>query len=193
MTTTAIPTEDGSAYILNGSKLWITNGSVAELMVVMARTPGKDGKPGPISAFIVEVNSPGFEIVERPSFMGLRGIENATPQVHERARAKENLLWGEGRVQARAHHAQHRPPHASRHDGRARQVVPRRLPSLGERAPAVGKNVGKHDAIAQMLAKMAADTHAMEAVGDLGCLLADRGKSDIRSRPRRVSRNTDLA
>ena len=77
MTTTAIPTEDGSAYVLNGSKLWITNGTVAELMVVMARTPGKDGKPGPISAFVVETNSPGFEVVKRLEFMGLRGIENA--------------------------------------------------------------------------------------------------------------------
>src|SRR5262249_15118981 len=47
MRTTAMPTADGSAYILNGEKLWITNGSIAEMMVVMARTPGKDGKPGP--------------------------------------------------------------------------------------------------------------------------------------------------
>lgn len=65
--------------------------------VVMARTPGKDGKPGPISAFIVEVNSPGFEIVERLSFMGLRGIENATLKFTDVRVPRENLLWGEGK------------------------------------------------------------------------------------------------
>ena len=181
MTTTAIPTEDGSAYILNGSKLWITNGSVAELMVVMARTPGKDGKPGPISAFIVEVNSPGFEIVERLSFMGLRGIENATLKFTNVRVPKENLLWGEGKGLKLAL--------ITLNTGRL--TLPATMAALGKWCLGVcrhwanarqqwGKNVGKHDAIAQMLAKMAADTYAMEAVGDLGCLLADRGKSDIR-------------
>ena len=62
MTTTAMPTSDGSAWILNGEKLWITNGPIAELMVVMARTPGRDGKPGPITAFIVETSSAGVEV-----------------------------------------------------------------------------------------------------------------------------------
>ncbi|TMQ52237.1 MAG: acyl-CoA dehydrogenase [Candidatus Eisenbacteria bacterium] len=65
MATTAMPTADGSAYILNGEKLWCTNGTHAELLVVMARTPGKEGKPGPISAFIVETAWPGVEVAER--------------------------------------------------------------------------------------------------------------------------------
>src|SRR4029077_15352687 len=73
MTTTAIPTSDGSAYLLNGEKLCGTNGSIAELIVVMARTPGKSGKPGPISAFIVEASSPGVEVLKRLGVMGHPG------------------------------------------------------------------------------------------------------------------------
>ena len=74
MTATADPTEDGSAYILNGEKLWCTNGPIAEVMVVMARTPARDGKRKGITAFIVESNWPGVETTHRCEFMGLRGI-----------------------------------------------------------------------------------------------------------------------
>jgi alkylation response protein AidB-like acyl-CoA dehydrogenase len=181
MTTTAVPTPDGSAYILNGQKLWITNGTIAELMVVMARTPGKDGKPGPISAFVVETSWPGFEVVKRLEFMGIRGIENATLRFTNVRVPKENLLWGEGKGLKLAL--------ITLNTGRL--TLPATMAAVGKWCLAVcrhwanarqqwGKNVGKHDAVAQMLAKMAADTYAMEAVGDLGCLLADRGKSDIR-------------
>jgi alkylation response protein AidB-like acyl-CoA dehydrogenase len=181
MTTTATPTADGSAYIIEGEKLWCTNGSIAELLVVMARTPGKDGKPGPISAFIVETGMPGVEITHRLEFMGLRGIENALIRFHGVRVPRENLLWGEGKGLKLAlitlNTGRLTLPATMAASSKwclnvARQFAAERVQW--------GKPVGRHEAVAQMLADMAARTYAQEAIGDLGALLADAGRSDIR-------------
>ncbi|MBI3087680.1 MAG: acyl-CoA dehydrogenase family protein, partial [Candidatus Omnitrophica bacterium] len=79
MDTTAMPVDGGDSYLLNGEKLWCTNGPVAEVVVVMARTPsvtvgGRERKQ--ITAFIMEKSMPGFEVVHRCDFMGLKGIQN---------------------------------------------------------------------------------------------------------------------
>ena len=181
MTTTAMPAADGQGYVLNGQKLWCTNGAIAELMIVMARTPGKDGKPGPISAFVVESSWPGVEVLHRCEFMGIRGIENAVLRFTNVRVPKENLLWGEGKGLKLAL--------ITLNTGRL--TLPSTMAAVGKWCLGIcrawageraqwGKPVGKHEAIAQMLTKMAADTYAMEAVADLSALLSDLGQSDIR-------------
>src|ERR671926_1463136 len=96
MRTTATPTEDGKHFILNGQKLWITNGTRAELFVVMARTPDKvvDGKAKKqITAFIVEASTPGVEVVHRLRFMGLKALENGVISFNNVKVPREDMLW----------------------------------------------------------------------------------------------------
>ncbi len=72
----ATATPDGDDYLLDGVKLWTTNGVIADLLVVMAQVPASDGHRGGITAFVVEADTPGIAVTNRNAFMGLRGIEN---------------------------------------------------------------------------------------------------------------------
>ncbi len=97
MSASAVPIDDGSAYLMNGTKLWATNGTVASLFVVMAVVPPSEGKRGGITAFVVEAHSPGVTIVTRNSFMGLRGIENGLVRFENVRVPAENMIGGVGR------------------------------------------------------------------------------------------------
>src|SRR5499427_5695883 len=96
LNTTATPSEDGSQYVINGVKLWATNGSVADLLVVMARVPKSEGHRGGITAFVVEADSPGVTIERRNAFLGLRGLENSVTRFHDVFIPAENLIGREG-------------------------------------------------------------------------------------------------
>src|ERR1700759_942387 len=74
---TATPSDDGSTYTINGTKLWATNGAVADVVIVMAMVPKSDGHRGGITAFIVPMDTKGVTVERRNAFMGLKGIENA--------------------------------------------------------------------------------------------------------------------
>ena len=81
----ATATPDGDDYVLNGVKLWTTNGVIADLLVVMAQVPESEGHRGGITAFVVEADAPGIVVENRNAFMGLRGIENGAHPVDRRA------------------------------------------------------------------------------------------------------------
>src|SRR6266545_7735803 len=96
METMATPSEDGQAWILNGEKLWCTNGTKAELLVVIARTPSKvvNGKEKrQITAFIVETGWPGVKVEHRCHFMGLKAMYNAVLRFTNVRIPKQNVLW----------------------------------------------------------------------------------------------------
>lgn len=93
MTTTAVL--DGSDYVLNGSKIFITNGGVADTYVVFAKTDHTKGHKG-ISAFIIEKDFPGFSIGKKERKLGIRSSPT-TEIIFENCRVpKENLLGKEG-------------------------------------------------------------------------------------------------
>lgn len=86
---------EGDHYVLNGTKVFITNASYADVFVVMAMTDRKKGNHG-ISAFIVEKNFPGFSVGKHERKMGIRGSSTSELIFEDCIVPKENLLGKEG-------------------------------------------------------------------------------------------------
>ena len=183
MSTHAELSPDGTHWILNGEKLWTTNGPRADIIVVMATTPAKEGRRGrkPISAFIVETKWPGVEVAHTCHFMGLRALSNGVLRFTDVKVPVENLLWGEGKGLKLAlvtlNTGRLSLPVFCAASGKASLEMSRRWAAQRVQW---GAPIGKHDAIAQKIGRMAADTFAMEASVELSAGMADAHSFDIR-------------
>jgi alkylation response protein AidB-like acyl-CoA dehydrogenase len=181
VSTTATPTEDGSGYILNGRKLWTTNGTVADVLVVLAKVPRSEGRKGGITAFIVPSSTEGVVVESRIEFMGLRGIENSLTRYTDVYVPKENVIGREGLGLKLAL--------ATLNTGRL--ALPAICAGVGKWATKIarefasqriqwGKPVGEHDEVAQRIAFIAATAFGLEAMLDVASRLADEERNDVR-------------
>lgn len=86
---------DGEYYVLNGTKNFITNGSTADVVLVMAATDRSKGAKG-VSTFIVEKGSPGFVVAKKEKKLGIRSSDTVSLSFEECRVPKENLVKEEG-------------------------------------------------------------------------------------------------
>ena len=183
MKTTAV--REGDEFVINGEKLWCTNGTKAGVIVVMAKTSAPDGDASarqPITAFIVEMDAPGVEVVTRCHFMGLRALYNGVIRFTNVRVHKDAILCKEGKGLKVAL--------TTLNTGRL--TLPAGCLGLAKNSLAIlrrwaaereqwGAPIGKHAAIADKIARIAAQTFAMEAMTEFVCALVDRDKNaDIR-------------
>src|SRR3989338_7572693 len=184
MSTTATPIENGDYYLINGQKLWCTNGNIADILVVMAKTPSKivRGKEkAQITAFIVEKDMPGFEVAHRCMFMGIRGIQNGLLKFNNVKVPKENIIWGLGQGLKLAL--------ITLNTGRL--TVPAACTAMAKKSLVIARDwsnkrvqwgapIGQHEAVTSKISLMTATTFAMDSVTWLASAMVDQGKVDVR-------------
>jgi hypothetical protein len=179
--TAAIPTADGSGYVINGRKLWTTNGTIADVLVVMARVPKSEGHRGGITAFLVESGTPGITVEHRNAFMGQRGIENGVTLFSDVFVPTENVIGGEGLglkiALATLNTGRLSLPAICA--GTAKYSLKIAREWSGERVQ-WGHPIHKHDAIAQKIAFIAGTAFALEAMLEISSKLADEKRNDVR-------------
>jgi alkylation response protein AidB-like acyl-CoA dehydrogenase len=181
MSASAVPTEDGSGYVVNGTKLWATNGVIADVVVVMAVVPKRHGSPGGITAFICPMDTDGITVTHRNEFMGLRGIENSVTEFKDVFIPRENVIAGEGRGLKIAL--------GTLNTGRlslpaicvgATKYSLKIARQWASERKQWGHELGYHDPVAQKLALIAGTAFGLEAMVDVSSRMADEERRDFR-------------
>jgi alkylation response protein AidB-like acyl-CoA dehydrogenase len=179
--TTAVPSADGSDYILNGVKLWTTNGVVADLLVVMADVPKSDGHRGGITAFVVEAAAEGITVEHRNEFLGLRGLENGVTRFHEVRVPADNRIGKEGQglkiALATLNTGRLSLPASCAASAKLACKIAREWSQVRVQW---GRPIGEHEAIGKKIAFIAATAYALDTIVDLTSRLADDKHNDIR-------------
>ena len=177
---TARPTEDGSHFILNGEKRYITNAAIAHVLTVMARTPVPGSNKTVITAFLVTPDMPGFEILEaRMPKMGIRGTATGRFALREVKVPKENILgpMGKGLKVALTVLDFGRTTFGACCTGAAKTCLQLATEHANTRKQ-FNKTLGEFHLVKKKVARIAADAYAMEAMTTITASLIDRGLED---------------
>src|SRR3954452_18057270 len=177
----ATATPDGDDYVLDGVKLWTTNGVIADLMVIMAKVPKSEDHPGGITAFVVEADTPGIVVENRNAFMGFRGIENGLTRLTNVRVPAANRIGEEGdglRIALSTLNVGRLSLPATC-CGTSKWCLKIAREWSKERVQ-WGRPVGEHDAVAGKVAFIAATAYGLESMVELASELAEAGHTDIR-------------
>ncbi len=176
----ARPNEDGSHYILNGEKRYITNAAIAQVLTVMARTPVPGSDKTAISAFLVTPDMPGFTILEpRMPKLGIRGTATGRFAMRDVRVPKENILGplGKGLRVALTVLDFGRTTFGACCTGAAKTCLQLAIRHANTRRQ-FNKTLGEFDLVRKKIARIAADAYAMEAMTTVTASLIDRGLED---------------
>jgi len=171
---------DGSHYILNGEKRYITNAAIAQVLTVMARTPVQGKDDTAISTFLVTPDMPGFKILEgRMEKMGIRGTTTARLEFRDTPVPRENLLGplGKGLKIALTVLDFGRTTFGACSTGAAKVCLQLAVQHANTRHQ-FGRTLGEFELVKKKIARMAAHIYAMDAMTNVTAALIDRGLED---------------
>jgi acyl-CoA dehydrogenase family protein 9 len=178
--TQARPSQDGSHFILNGEKRYITNAAIAHVLTVMARTPVPGSDKTAITAFLVTPDMPGFTILEAcmPK-MGIRGTATGRFALRDVKVPKENILgpMGKGLKVALTVLDFGRTTFGACCTGAAKTCLRLAVEHANTRKQ-FNKTLGEFHLVKKKIARIAADAYAMEAMTTITASLIDRGLED---------------
>jgi len=178
--TTATPAVDGKTYILNGEKRYITNGAIAQVLTVMARTPVPGSSDSKVTAFLVMPDMPGFEVAEaRMPKCGIRGTATARLAFHNMLVPAENVLGqvGKGLRIALTVLDFGRTTFGASCTGVARVCLRASIQHANTRVQFKQK-LGEFELVKKKIAFMAAQVFAMDATVSQCAAFIDRGAED---------------
>src|SRR5215468_3735154 len=176
----ARPSEDGSHFILNGEKRYITNAAISDVLTVMARTPVPGSDKTSITAFLVTPDMPGFEMLEtRMPKMGIRGTATGRFALRDVKVPKENILGppGKGLKVALTVLDFGRTTFGACCTGAAKTCLRLAIEHANTRKQ-FNKTLGNFHLVQKKIARIAADAYAMEAMTTITASLIDRGLED---------------
>lgn len=178
--TMATPTDDGTGFVINGQKRYISNAAIADVLTVMARTPHPSGKGTAVTAFLVTPDMPGFKIIEpRMSKVGIRGTATGRLSFENMVVPRENVLgpMGKGLRVALTVLDFGRTTFGACCTGAAKTCV-RLAVDHAKNRKQFDRRLADFELVQQKLARMAAWTYAIEAMTSVTAGLIDRGLED---------------